>query len=120
MPLPACLATLPKTMRSKTSSRISILVALLQFPLALFGQTKAASPDNELNAFFETEWNYEMEQNPGRASAMGDRRWNDRWGDQSLEAIKKREEHAAAALERVKKFDRTKLSAANQLNYDLF
>jgi uncharacterized protein (DUF885 family) len=73
-----------------------------------------------LNEFFESEWNYEMEQSPSRASSMGDRRWNDRWGDQTLEAIHKREEHAIVALERLKKFDRTQLSAADQLNYDLF
>ena len=51
---------------------------------------------------------------------MGDRRWNDRWGDQSLEAIRKREAHAAEALARLKKFDRAKLSPPDQLNYDLF
>ena len=87
--------------------------------------TRVALAENKdagkaLNEFFEAEWNYEMEQSPVRASSMGDRRWNDRWGDQSLEAIHKREEHAIAALERLKKFDRTQLSAGAQLNYDLF
>ncbi|MEY2528586.1 MAG: hypothetical protein QOJ05_676 [Verrucomicrobiota bacterium] len=106
-------------MRSRPSCLTPIVLAL-QFPLSLFAQTKDADPGKELTAFFETEWNYEMEQNPGRASSMGDRRWNDRWGDQSLEAIKKREEHATAALARLKKFDRAKLSEADQLNYDLF
>ena len=54
-----------------------------------------------LHEFFEAEWNYDMEQSPARASSMGDRRWNDRWGDQSLEAIHKREAHAKDALERL-------------------
>src|SRR3954465_9673647 len=120
MPLPAHLATSRKPMRLRTSYHTVIVVALLQSPPALLAETPDAQAGKELAAFFETKWNYEMEQNPGRASSMGDRRWNDRWSDQSLEAIKKREEHAAAALERVKKFDRTKLSAADQLNYDLF
>ena len=61
-------------------------------PVSLLPKTKEAG--KALNEFFEIEWNYEMEQNPARASSMGDRRWNDRWGDQSLEAIRKREEHA--------------------------
>src|ERR1043165_5638972 len=114
MPLPARLATRRRSMRLRIISHTSIVIALLQFPQALFAETKETDPGKELSAFFEAEWNYEMEQNPGRASSMGDRRWNDRWSDQSLEAIKKNEEHAVAALERVKKFDRAKLSAPDQ------
>src|SRR4051812_31165253 len=117
MPLPAHLATRRKSMRLISFSITSVVLALLQCPLALSAETKDAGPGKELTAFFETEWNYEMEQNPARASSMGDRRWNDRWSDQSLEAIKKREEHAAAALARLKKLDRAKLSESDQLNY---
>jgi uncharacterized protein (DUF885 family) len=76
--------------------------------------------DKTLNDFFESEWNYEMEQNPTRASSLGDRRWNDRWGDRSLEAMRKREEHTTDALARLVKIERAQLSPANQLNYDLF
>ncbi|MCA1658313.1 MAG: DUF885 family protein, partial [Verrucomicrobiaceae bacterium] len=83
-------------------------------------ETKETEASKALNAFFEAEWNYEMEQSPARASSMGDRRWNDRWGDQSLEAIRKREEHAKQALVALGKFDRAKLPPADQLNYDLF
>src|ERR1700738_4923420 len=85
---------------------------------AAFAENKETG--KALNEFFEAEWNYQMEQSPARASSMGDRRWNDRWGDQSLEAIKKREEHTTEALARLKKFDRAQLSPADQLNYDLF
>jgi uncharacterized protein (DUF885 family) len=100
-----------------------IMRALILFFIPLL--TRLALAENTdsgkaLNEFFEAEWNYDMEQSPARASSMGDRRWNDRWGDQSLEAIRKREEHANAELERLKKFDRAQLSAADQLNYDLF
>ena len=112
MALPLQLATHRKTMRLLT-----LFLALLVTRVALAENKDAGKA---LNEFFESEWNYEMEQSPVRASSMGDRRWNDRWGDQSLEAIHKREEHAIAALERLKKFDRTQLSVADQLNYDLF
>src|SRR3954463_4458525 len=112
MALPLRLATHRKIMRFLT-----LFLALVVSRLAL-AETKEAG--KALNDFFEAEWNYEMEQSPARASSMGDRRWNDRWGDQSLEAIHKREAHAKDALERLKKFDRTQLSAADQLNYDLF
>jgi uncharacterized protein (DUF885 family) len=73
-----------------------------------------------LNDFFESEWNYEMEQSPIRASFLGDRRWNDRWGDRSLEAYRKRDEHTVDALARLTKIERAQLSPADQLNYDLF
>ena len=87
--------------------------------------TRVALAENKdagktLNEFFEAEWNYDMEHSPVRASFMGDRRWNDRWGDQSLDAIRKRQEHNKEALERLKKIDRAQLSPADQLNYDLF
>jgi uncharacterized protein (DUF885 family) len=96
--------------------------ALITFlPIAASAaEPKETEAGKALNAFFEAEWDYEMEQSPVRASFMGDRRWNDRWGDQSLEAIRKREAHATEALARLKKFDRAKLSPAEQLNYDLF
>src|SRR3954468_9642242 len=112
MALVSRLATQGKIMRS-----ITLFLVLLLTRLAL-----AENPDagKALNEFFEAEWNYDMEQSPVRASFMGDRRWNDRWGDQSLDAIHKREAHNKEALERLKKIDRAQLSPADQLNYDLF
>jgi uncharacterized protein (DUF885 family) len=83
---------------------------------------KGADPETTktLHAFFEAEWDYQMEQNPTQASSLGDRRWNDRWRDDSLDAFRKRHEHTRDALERFNKIDRAKLSSADQLNYDLF
>jgi uncharacterized protein (DUF885 family) len=101
----------------KIMRALTIFFVLLLTRLALAENKEAGKT---LNEFFESEWNYDMEQSPARASSMGDRRWNDRWGGQSLEAIHKREEHAVGALERLKKFDRAQLSASDQLNYDLF
>jgi len=101
-----------KIMRSLTLGLVLLLARVA------FAENKDAG--RVLNEFFEAEWNYDMEQSPARASSMGDRRWNDRWGDQSLEAIRKREAHAKDALERLKKLDRAQLSPADQLNYDLF
>ncbi len=100
-----------------------LLAASLCFSPFLTGQSAPPPPTAEakaLHAFFEAEWDYEMEQNPTRASSLGDRRWNDRWGDNSLEAFRKNEEHTKDALERFGKIDRAKLSPEDQLNYDLF
>src|ERR1044072_3701975 len=100
------------------SLRLPLILFLLQSPRIFAVENKEAG--KALNDFFDAEWNYDMEQSPVRASFMGDRRWNDRWGDQTLEAIRKREEHAKDALVRFKKIDRSQLSPADQLNYDLF
>ena len=106
-------------MRSITISLVSALITILPFPI-FAAEPKETEAGKALNAYFEAEWEYEMEQSPVRASFMGDRRWNDRWGDSSLEAIRKREAHAVDALARLKKFDRAKLSPVDQVNYDLF
>ncbi|HEX8679491.1 MAG TPA: DUF885 domain-containing protein [Chthoniobacterales bacterium] len=99
-----------------------LAICLLAQPLLAAPSPSPAGNDTTkaLHAFFDAEWEYQMEQNPVRASNLGDRRWNDRWDDDSLEAIRKREDHAKDALARFSKIDRAKLSAADQLNYDLF
>ncbi len=97
--------------------------ALILLSLALFRSLGQAAPEDAgkaLQAFFDREWEWRMEQHPVRASTLGDRRWNDRWDDDSLEAQAKQEAHTKAALEELKKLDRSKLSPADQLNYDLF
>jgi uncharacterized protein (DUF885 family) len=101
-----------------SATHLALAALFLQLPAAIAADDKEAG--KALNDFFEAEWNYEMEQSPVRASFMGDRRWNDRWGDQTLEAIRKREEHAKDALARLNKFDRAAFSPADQVNFDLF
>lgn len=83
-------------------------------------KTQPSAAGAALHKLFDAEWDYEMEQNPVWASMLGDRRWNDRWGDESLAAIQKRHEHDLAVLEKLKHIDRGRLSPVDQLNYDLF
>lgn len=73
-----------------------------------------------LHDLFTTEWDYDMQQRPEEASSQGDRRWNDRWTDESLEAHAQRNQHNQDVLARLKEIDRSALSPAEQLNYDLF
>jgi uncharacterized protein (DUF885 family) len=79
-----------------------------------------AASTKALHDLFDREWEYELQQNPTRASRLGDRRWNDRWPDLSLTAIKARHDHDLEVLRQLATIDRAKLSAADQLNYDLF
>ena len=106
------------------TTRLLLLAATFASTHALLAQSSRSSAGEDsgkaLHAFFESEWDWRMEQNPTRASSLGDRRWNDRWEDDSLENHAKEEAHVREALQRLGKFDRAKLSPADQLNYDLF
>jgi len=94
-------------------------------PLLLHGSTHAQverpnAAAAALHALFASEWDYQMEQYPTWASTLGDRRWNDRWSDNSLEAITRRHDHDREVLAKLTKIDRAALSASDRLNYDLF
>lgn len=80
---------------------------------------RAESP-KALHDLFDSEWNYEMERQPVRASQLGDRRFNDRWPDISLNSIAKDDRHAVDVLARLHSIDRSRLSPEDQINYDLF
>ncbi len=73
-----------------------------------------------LHELFRAEWDYRMQRNPTWASTLGDRRWNDRWDDLSLESFDKDYEHQRDVLKRLRAIHRSQLSPHDQLNYDLF
>ena len=73
-----------------------------------------------LHELFAAEWDYQMEQHPTWASTLGDRRWNDRWGDNSLDAIVRRHEHNREVIVKLANVHRAALSPSDQLSYDLF
>jgi len=94
---------------------VTSLVALAQsHPVPQNADTKA------LHALFDAEWDYSMQQSPENASELGDRRWNDRWSDESLVAYARRYAHNREVLADLKKMNRANLNAADQLDYDLF
>ena len=75
---------------------------------------------NALNDLFASEWDYQLEQYPTWASRLGDRRWNDRWEDRSLDAIDKRHSHHIEVLTKMRAINREDLSPFDRTNYDLF
>src|SRR3989442_1493905 len=91
--------------------------------LFLFLLTVGAGPANEsqrLRDLFHREWEWAMEQDPLWATALGDRRWNDRWPDVSLEQIEKRDAHRRDLLKQLDGFDPVRLPAEDALNFSLF
>ena len=100
---------------------LSALIIALLMPPSLNAQHNPMTPATKtLRDLFTSEWNYWMEQYPTWASTLGDRRWNDRWEDRSLDAIAKRHRHNLEVLERLKAIDQQALSASDRLNYKLF
>ena len=67
----------------------TIFLALAILSSTVFAQT-ARSLDNEttrqLYSFFNERWEQRLKENPAFASSQGDKRYNDKWGDNSLAA----------------------------------
>src|SRR5687768_195044 len=100
----------------------ALLLAIVAFTAP--AQPKATFSDQsstkELFALFDSEWERTLKNSPTFASYLGDKRYNDRWDDVSLANLKQNDELNKQALARLKKIDRSKLSTADRLNYDLF
>ena len=105
---------------SRARALASLLMAVV-LALALTGEGQdRQAPATALHSLFEAEWQWELEQDPVDASLLGDRRFNDRWRDDSFEAIERRHQHRLETLARLREIDRKALSPADRLNYDLF
>ncbi|HUF04933.1 MAG TPA: DUF885 domain-containing protein [Aridibacter sp.] len=102
-------------------STIVLTLALLATPVV--AQT-ARSLDNEatreLYDFFNERWEQRLKESPTFASFLGDKRYNDRWSDNSLAAVERRHRDDIEAMRRLKSIDRSKLSDSDKLNYDLY
>ncbi|WP_010586475.1 DUF885 domain-containing protein [Schlesneria paludicola] len=82
--------------------------------------TFAQSATERLQALFDDEWQYQLRESPIEASYLGDKRYNDKWPDVSLGAIKARHEHQRTVLSHLATIDSSKLSDSDRLNVDLF
>jgi uncharacterized protein (DUF885 family) len=80
------------------------------------------SPDaaTALRAFLAEEWDWTMRENPVWASSLGDRRFNDRWEDVSLENLDRQQAHRQEALKRLAAIRREPLSDQDRVSYDIF
>ena len=82
------------------------------------GQQNTAN--KALHDLFAAEWDYQMQESPEWASELGDRRWNDRWSEDTLDHFARRNQHDQDLLAKLEKIDRAALSPEDQLSYDLF
>mgnify|MGYP001826999488 FL=1 len=89
--------------------------------LILFSALQArADATSDFESLLNEHWEWQMRENPVRASRMGDRRFNDQWTDMSLDAVERRHQEQNDFLRRLRFIDSSALSEIHQLNYDLF
>ena len=103
-----------------TGIRMNRVRLALSFVLIGLGSAAMASPDGEFAALLEEHWEWLLAEQPTFASSLGDKRYNDRWPDQSVAAIEQRRNQTREFLRRVYAIDRSSLSDADQLNHELF
>ncbi|MCH7821483.1 MAG: DUF885 domain-containing protein [Proteobacteria bacterium] len=94
-------------------------IALIALVFAIGGPVHGAASE-EFAALLDEAWEWQLKSYPLFASRLGDRRYNDQWTDRSLDATEARHEQTRAFLRRVYAIDRSALSDADQLNYELF
>lgn len=80
----------------------------------------SAGPTEDFQALLDEAWEWQMDEFPVWASRLGDKRANDRWTDESLEAIERRFQDRRAFLVRLRDIDPGSLSEQDKLNYELF
>ena len=95
--------------------RLTLAACLLSVSAAV-----AAAPADDFATLLDEHWEWQLTSYPTFASQLGDRRYNDRWTDLSLDAIEQRHRQMREFLRRVYAIERSALSADDQLNYELF
>jgi uncharacterized protein (DUF885 family) len=102
----------------------AFLVAFVFGTVAASAQPKAAgSVESRLaaqNALFDESWQTDLKLSPTRATAVGDYRYNDKLGDNSLAAIAQRHEINAGFLARIKAISPEGFSEEDRTSHDLF
>src|SRR5665213_2653665 len=76
-------------------------------------------PAVRLKKFLDTQWKYTMIESPEFATYVGYPGLNDKWQDQSIDAIERRKKETACQLTSLRKVARAKLTDADKVNYDL-
>lgn len=88
--------------------------------LALKAPPADVDPAKQLSELLAAEWQRWLLNNPEEASLLGEHRHDDRWSDYRLAAIEARNRDDTRALQKLLEIDRERLSAADQLNVDLY
>ena len=108
----------------KKTLRNTLCLAPVLLTTSLFAQqprpTDAATRLATQNALFEESWQTTLRLSPTLATAVGDYRYNDQLGDNSLAAIARRHDINTAYLARIKAISTIGFSDQDILSHDLF
>ncbi|HEY0142224.1 MAG TPA: DUF885 domain-containing protein [Thermoanaerobaculia bacterium] len=95
-----------------------LLLALLVVVPAAVAQVP--SEGEKLHALFREHWEWQLAEDPIGATYVGDRRYDHLMGDWSGESMERIRAKNREWLQRIDGIDRSKLTADDRLNYDLF
>ena len=100
---------------------VLVLAAATPFQesLAELARSKAKDPQ-KLHRLFDLAWQYDNAEHPELATSRGVAGYNNRWTDESLEAIERRKHETVSLGQTLSAIDRRKVDAQDQVNYDLF
>lgn len=79
-----------------------------------------SSANQQLNTLFNAYMDWYYQTNPTRATYRGIHKYNDRWGDNSLEGRQRALEQRRKFLEAARSINREDIPEENRINYDLF
>lgn len=99
---------------------LCLLLALAIMPIVTTESREPPGASAALKAFLAAEWDWTMRENPVWASNLGDRRFNDRWEDISVENLDRQQAHRQGALKRLAGISREALARSEQVSYDIF
>lgn len=119
------IASTPIAMRDfKTVLGVALAILFAVGQPSTSAQTASARPISATTATFrqllEDSWNHTMEQSPTWASQLGDRRFNHRWEDVSLENFRREEAYLRQLVAKITAINREELAGQDRLNYLLF
>jgi prolyl oligopeptidase len=105
--------------KTERANMNSIRMALIALTFIAANAACADSAD-DFTSLLDEVWEWQLAEDPTFASEIGDRRYNDKWKDESIGAISHRHDQMRGYLRRVYAIDREQLPADDQLNYELF
>jgi uncharacterized protein (DUF885 family) len=119
-PIPICNSSIARKLMNIDRRAAWRLIPILLIAFFSTGGFILAAAGEELHQIFDEAWENTMKESPTWASQLGDRRYNDRWQDQSFAGIERRHSYAKGLLKKLDAIDQGALSEADKLNYILF
>src|SRR6056297_4265583 len=117
------MSILPNAFRKASHVKVFSSSLLIFFGLALPANAEEAQTDSatkQFHALLDEHWEWTLKTNPLEASQLGDKRYNDRWPDLSLEAFARQHKYRQELLQRLRQIPADELQGEDSISYRLF